>query len=92
VSLVTDLLDLASGQTQGPQVPEDQVVVGAICLELVVVARKDLGDGASVCDDLLGVGLESRVCGLLESNGDTGDGLRWGSPLVSVKITSGKLI
>jgi len=75
VALVTDLLDLGSGQTQGSQVPENQVVVGTVSLELVLVAGQDLGDGSSVGNDLLGVNLEGGVGSLLEGNGDTGNGL-----------------
>jgi hypothetical protein len=76
VALVADLLDLGSGQAEGSEVPEDQVVVGTVSLELVVMAREDLGDGSGVGDDLLGVRLESGVSGLLQGDGDTGDGLR----------------
>ena len=75
MTLVTDLLDLGSGQTQRTQVPEDQVVVGTISLELVFVAGQDLGDGSSVGNDLLSVCLEGGVGSLLECNGDTGNGL-----------------
>ena len=76
VALVTDLLDLGSGQAQGSQVPKNQVVVGTVGLELVLVTGQDLGDGSGVGNDLLCVSLEGRVGSLLEGNGDTGNGLR----------------
>lgn len=75
VSFVTDLFNLGTGQAQGSQVPENQVVVGTVGLELVVVADQDLGDGPGVGDDLLGVSLEGGVGSLLQCDGDTGDGL-----------------
>lgn len=75
VGLVTDLLDLGTGQAQGSEIPKDQVVVGTVSLKLVLVADKDLGDGLGVGDDLLGVSLEGRVGGLLQRDGDTGDSL-----------------
>lgn len=75
VSLVTDLLDLRTGQAQGSKIPKDQVVVGTVSLKLVLVADENLGDGSSVSNDLLGISLEGGVGGLLQRDGDTGDGL-----------------
>lgn len=75
VGLVTDLLDLGTSQTQRSQIPKDQMVVGTISLELVVVTEKNLGDGSGVGNDLLGVSLEGGVGGLLQRDGDTGNGL-----------------
>lgn len=72
---VTDLLDLGSGKTDGSEVPEDQVVLGTVGLESVAVGEEDLGHGGGVGSDLLGVGLEGGVGGLLEGNGDTSNGL-----------------
>lgn len=51
------------------------MVVGTIGLELVFMAGQDLGDGSSVGNDLLSVSLEGGIGGLLECDGDTGDGL-----------------
>lgn len=75
VSGVTDLLDLGSGQTDRSEIPEDQVVLSSVGLELVAVLEENLGHGIGIGSDLLGVGLERWVGGLLEGDGDTGDGL-----------------
>jgi hypothetical protein len=75
VCLVTDLLDLGTGQTQGSEIPKDQVVVRTVGLELVLVAEQNLGDGSGVGDNLLGVSLEGGVGSLLQRNRDTGDSL-----------------
>jgi hypothetical protein len=77
VGEVADLFDLGSGQTKRPEVPEDQVVVGSARLELVVrtVLHDGRGEGLGVLDDGGGVLLELRRGGLLEGDGDTGDGL-----------------
>jgi hypothetical protein len=83
MTLVTDLLDLGSGQTQRTQVPEDQVVVSSVGLELVFVTRQDLGDSSRVGNDLLGVSLESGVSGLLEGDSNTSNGLRTSESSVS---------
>lgn len=42
---VADLLDLGSGEAEGTEIPEDEVVVRTGSLELVVVREEDLGDG-----------------------------------------------
>jgi hypothetical protein len=52
------------------------MVLCSIGLELVAVLEEDLGNGVGIGSDLLGVGLERWVGGLLEGNGNTGDGLR----------------
>lgn len=75
VAFITNLFNLGTGQSQRSQVPEDQVVVGTVSLELVFVAGQDLGNGSSVGNDLLSVCLEGGVGSLLECNGDTGNGL-----------------
>lgn len=75
VAQVTDLLELAAGQTQRSEIPEDKVVVRTVGLELVVVLSEGVGDGARVFNHLGGVGLEGWVCSLLECDGDTGNGL-----------------
>lgn len=79
---IADLFDLATGQTKRSQVPEDKVIVRTLGLKLVVVLEQRLRDGTSVVDDSLSVSLESRVGGLLERDGDGGDGLCTGSDAV----------
>ena len=76
MSGITDLFDLGSGQTKRSEIPEDEVVLCSIGLELVAVLEEDLGHGDGVGSDLLGVGLERWVGSLLKRNGDTGNGLR----------------
>jgi hypothetical protein len=51
------------------------VVVSAVGLELVAVAGEDLGNSAGVGNDLLGVCAPFGLSGLLEGDGDTGNGL-----------------
>lgn len=76
--LVAELLELAARQAEGPQVPEDEMVVRAARLELVAVPDELLTERASVRDDLLGVRLElGRAC-LEEGGRDRGDGLSYG--------------
>jgi hypothetical protein len=75
VSGVTDLLNLGSGETKRSEIPEDQVVLGTVGLELVAVLEEDLGHGVGVGSDLLGVGLERGVGSLLEGDSNTGNGL-----------------
>lgn len=77
VSEIADLLNLGSSETQRPEVPKDEVVVGATGLELVVrsVLEDRRGKGLGVLDDLGSVGLELWRGSLLERDGDTGDGL-----------------
>ncbi len=75
MTLVTNLLNLASSQTQRPQIPQDQMILGPIGLKLVFVREENLGDGLRVLDDLFGVGLEGGIGSLLKSDGDTGNGL-----------------
>jgi hypothetical protein len=72
---ITDLFDLGSSQTKRSEIPEDEVVLCSIGLELVTVLEEDLSHGDGVGSDLLGVGLERWVGSLLEGDGDTGDGL-----------------
>lgn len=85
---ITDLLDLGSGQTDRSEIPEDQVVLSSIGLELVAVLEEDLGHGICVGSDLLGVGLKRWVGGLLEGDGDTGDGLVSESAVVKSTLVS----
>ena len=72
---VTDLLDLGTDETDGSEVPKDQVVLGTVGLESITVGEEDLGHGSGVGSDLFGVSLEGWVGSLLERDGDTGNGL-----------------
>lgn len=83
VSLVTNLLNLGTGKTERSEIPQDQVVVSSIGLELVVVREQNLGHSSGVGNNLLSVSLESRVSSLLEGNSDTGDRVVVGSTLAS---------
>lgn len=71
----TNLLDLGTGETEGTEVPEDEVVLGTRSAELVIVLHELGGDGLRVLDDLSGVLLERRRGGLLEGDGNTSDSL-----------------
>lgn len=73
---IADLLDLATGEAEVAQVPEDKVVVGAIGLKLVAVGDERLSERASVLDDLLRVLLELRLRRLKKGSRNTSDGLR----------------
>lgn len=83
VSGITNLLNLGAGQTDRPEVPENQVVLSTVSLEPVTVFEQDGSHGSSVGADLLGVLLESGVGSLLEGDGDTGDGVVVGATLTS---------
>ena len=73
---VADLLDLGAGQPERAQVPQVEMVVRAVGLELVALLDEGVGDGARVVDDGDGVLLELGLGRLLERDGDAGDGLR----------------
>lgn len=81
VSSITNLLNLGAGQTNRPEVPEDQVVLSTVSLEPVTVLEQDGSHGSGVGPDLLGVLLESGIGSLLEGDGDTGDGVVVGTTL-----------
>ena len=72
---IAKLLELATGELQGPEVPEDKVVVRARSLELVALGDELLAEGLRVGDDLLGVGLPRRLGRLQQSGGNAGDGV-----------------
>lgn len=80
---ITNLLNLGAGQTDRPEVPENQVVLSTVSLEPVTVFEQDGSHGSGVGADLLGVLLESGVGSLLEGDGDTGDGVVVGTTLTS---------
>ena len=75
---IADLLDLAASETSRAQIPEDEMVVRAICLELVPVLHELFCHRLGVCDHLPGIGLPGRRASLLESGGDTCDRLKQG--------------
>lgn len=81
VSSITNLLDLGAGQTNRPEVPEDQVVLSTVSLEPVTVLEQDGSHGSGVGPNLLGVLFESGIGSLLEGDGDTGDGVVVGTTL-----------
>lgn len=83
MSGITNLLNLGAGQTDRPEVPENQVVLSTVSLEPVTVFEQDGSHGSGVGADLLGVLLESGVGSLLEGDGDTGDGVVVGTTLTS---------
>ena len=75
---VTDLLNLGAGEAERSEIPEDQVVLRSIRLKSVVVFEQHFGHSSGVDSDLLGVGLESGIGGLLQGDGDTSNGLKVG--------------
>ena len=75
MSSITDLFNLRAGKTEGAQIPEDQMILGSVCLKAIAVFGQDGSHGVSVDADLLGVCLECRVGGLLECDCNTRNGL-----------------
>lgn len=75
---VADFLDLGTGQADRTEIPKAEMVLRALGLELVALLDELIGECAAVLDDLRGVSLECGVSGLLECDGDTGDGLKQG--------------
>lgn len=75
---VANLLNLGPGESEGPEIPKNEVIVGTAGLELVVrsVGEERGGEGSGIGDNLGGVGLEFGRGNLLEGNSDGGDGLR----------------
>lgn len=72
---IADLLDLATGEPDRAQIPEDEVVVRAASLQSVTMADERSGQSACIGDDLLSVLLELRLGGLEKRGGDAGNGL-----------------
>ena len=72
---VADLLDLGTSEAKRTEIPEDNVVVGSLGLELVIVLHEGGGELARVGNDSGSVLLEGRGVDLLESNGNGGNGL-----------------
>lgn len=72
---VANLLDLAAGQAEGPEIPEDKVIVSTTSLKLVAVRHQSVGHSSGVGNDLLSIGLPFGSGDLEESSRDRGDGL-----------------
>lgn len=72
---VADLLNLAARQAEGSEIPENEVVVGAVGLKLVAMANELISQSPCIGNDLLGILLPGRICNLLEGGGNGGDGL-----------------
>jgi hypothetical protein len=72
---ITDLLHLAASELKRAQVPEHEMVICAIGLQLVAMCRESGGEGLRIQDDLLGICAESGLGDLQESGGDGGNSL-----------------
>lgn len=72
---IADLLDLAAGELEWAQVPQVEVVVGAVGLQLVTELDEFSADSTRVGNNLSGVSLEGGVAGLLEGDSNAGNGL-----------------
>ena len=70
---LADLLDLASGEFVRADVPEEQMVVGAISHELVSELHHGRAKSLGVLDNALGIVQELRSSDLLGLHGETGD-------------------
>lgn len=81
LSHVTDALDLGAGELKGTEIPEDQVVVRTVGLDLVAVANQLGGKGLGVGNDLLGIELELGAGSLLEGDGNGSNGVVVGASL-----------
>ena len=68
-----DLLELAAGEALRPEVPEDEVVVGAARGHGVALADEERGEGLGVALELLHVGFELGGHHLAQLRGDPGD-------------------
>ena len=58
---IAKLLELATSQTEGSEIPEDKVVISARGLELVATRNKLSTEGPGVSNDLLGVRFPCRL-------------------------------
>ena len=70
---IADLLDLGAGEAEGPQVPENEMVVRSVGLELVTLLNEGVAESLGVGDDLLGVCLELGGSNLEEGSGNRSD-------------------
>lgn len=73
---VANLLDLAARETEGAQIPQDEVVVSPASLELVPIVDERRAEGLGVCDHLACILLELWLRNLQERCGDGSDCLR----------------
>lgn len=86
VDVLEDELDTGTvqgGVLDGLEVEEDHVVVGAVGNEAVSLLLEAVLELLGVLDDLLLVGDEVGALGLLEGNGERGDGVVVGTTLVA---------
>jgi hypothetical protein len=81
VSHVEELLGLGAGEAEGSQVEQDQVVLCAVGDELVAELPQAVSKCHAVLLDLLLVGLKLRLLGLLQSHGESSDGVVVGATL-----------
>jgi hypothetical protein len=72
---VAKFFKLATGQLQRTKIPQHEVIVSSIRLKLVAKRNQFFGQGTSVGDHLLGVGLPGGLAGLEQSGSDAGDSL-----------------
>ena len=86
---IADSGDLAASKLKRTEIPENEVVVRAVRLELVPVAGELGCEDAGVRNDLLCVFLELGLGGEFQGDGDGCDGL-WRGLLVSGKRGGGR--
>ena len=72
---IAELLELAAGELERAKVPENEVVVGAARLELVVLTDEGLSERTGVADHLLSIRLPLGLASLMERSRNTGNGL-----------------
>lgn len=75
---ITKLLELATGQLERSQIPEDKMIVSARGLQLVSTRDELRTEGPCVSNDLLGIRFPCWLSSLEESSSDTSNGLSWG--------------
>ena len=73
---VANFLDLATGQANGSEIPENQVVVTSTSLEAVAMGNEGGRESAGVRNNLLGIRLKLGLRNLEESSGDGSDCLQ----------------
>lgn len=73
---VANFLNLASGQADGSEIPEDQVVVASASLESISMGNESRSQSAGVGNNLFGIRLKLGLRNLEESSGDGGDSLQ----------------
>ena len=73
---VANFLNLASGQANGSEIPENQVVVTSASLESVAMGNEGRRESAGVRNNLLSIRLKLGLRNLEESSSDGGDSLQ----------------